>query len=194
MIEKEYKILLSSFQYEKIKQILEFSEFREQNNYYYETELFELVNKGLTTRIRAVRDEYLFQIKNKLKNKVHGVTTKEEFEQSIKEIPKVIEVEKIENILGFKLNIDSKYAYNIGVLNTKRYICYMNDCEIALDKNEYLGKTDFELEIEFCENESQALDIIDSLNLDKTMSPVGKYKRFLLEKMKHQKKVIEKYE
>ena len=70
----------------------------------------------------------------------------------------------------------------------------MNDCEIALDKNEYLGKTDFELEIEFCENESQALDIIDSLNLDKTMSPVGKYKRFLLEKMKHQKKVIEKYE
>lgn len=187
MIEKEYKILLSSFQFEQIKQILEFSEFREQNNYYYETELFELVSKGLTTRVRTIGDEYFFQIKNKLKNKTHGVTTKEEFEESVKEIPKVIEIEKIENIIGFKLNIDSKYAYNIGVLNTKRYICYMNDCEIALDKNEYFGNTDFELEIEFHENENQALDIIDNLNLDKSNNPVGKYKRFLLEKMKHQK-------
>lgn len=94
MIEKEYKILLSSFQFEQIKQILEFSEFREQNNYYYETELFELVSKGLTTRIRTIGDEYFFQIKNKLKNKTHGVTTKEEFEESVKEIPKLLKLKK----------------------------------------------------------------------------------------------------
>lgn len=56
-----------------------------------------------------------------------------------------------------------------------------------MDKNEYFGNTDFELEIEFHENENQALDIIDNLNLDKSNNPVGKYKRFLLEKMKHQK-------
>ena len=68
----------------------------------------------------------------------------------------------------------------IGKLVTKRAICKKyKGVEIALDKNEYLDVTDYELEIEY-ENEypQYILDMLKEYNIKIHSNTSGKNKRF----------------
>ena len=75
---------------------------------------------------------------------------------------------------------------NLGYLTTTRLICDIKNCEIALDKNEYLNKVDYELEIEFDNDNHSALEILEYLGVKIPYSILGKNKRFIQE-LKRQK-------
>lgn len=72
----------------------------------------------------------------------------------------------------------------LGSLSTERYICeYDENIIVFVDKNNYLDKVDYELEIEFKKNKD-IKKIKKILNEDLTISEInknckGKYTRFI---------------
>ena len=144
MIEYEKKILLSAEEYFAL--VIMFGERAPvvtQTNYYFDSEDLSMNEIGITCRIRAKNRKFTTSIKNHNIGRLNG---------SIEEI--ICEKKhfsyKIFEIMGLILQ---------GELNTKRIILYKDDfCEIDLDRNTYLGVTDFELEAEYLEGyETKAL-------------------------------------
>lgn len=180
MIEKEYKVILNVNQYDKLLEKISFTKFINQTNYYFDTCNFELAKLGYTVRIRKYNDgRLILQVKKKLKEKEEGVTVKREFETSVYSVPETIAVSEIELIIGERLNLETHYIKKLGHMVTSRGVAYLDNCELALDKNYYLGFTDYELEIEFENNESEALRLIQKYGLNNISFDCGKYRRFL---------------
>ena len=75
----------------------------------------------------------------------------------------------------------------LGTLSTFRSIKRFSGAEIDLDRSEYFGKTDFELEIEYT-NEAAAkkllAEISAGVNIDRIAPVTGKIRRFLAEYMR----------
>lgn len=72
-------------------------------------------------------------------------------------------------------------VFLVGYLYTERLFCnHGNNNEICLDMNNYFGKTDYELEIEFIDTiDKQILHILKSLEIEINSSIIGKYGRFM---------------
>ena len=68
----------------------------------------------------------------------------EELEKKLHFVPERIGAETLEEVCGVA---DS--AVRRGSLETRRSICKTGDTEICLDKNTYLGVTDYEIELEY---------------------------------------------
>lgn len=187
MIEQEYKIILDYEQYHKLKKILPFSEERVQKNYYYDTKDFHFSDRGITIRIRSI-DGLLpkLQIKQPLESKQYGVKCNKEYEKVISTIVDSIEIDTLAEVMGGNFNLEYSKVINLGYLTTTRVICNIKNCEIALDKNEYLNKVDYELEIEFDKDNQSALEILEYLGIKTQDSILGKNKRFVRELKRHQ--------
>ncbi|HEM2889403.1 TPA: CYTH domain-containing protein, partial [Streptococcus suis] len=182
-----YKILLDYEQYYKLIKMLPFSEKRIQKNYYYDTSDFYFSDRGFTIRIRSI-DGLLpkLQIKQLLVSEQYGTKCNKEYEKIISTINNSIEVHTLTEMTGEKFNLECSKVINLGYLTTTRLICNIKNCEIALDKNEYLNKVDYELEIEFDKDNQSALKILEYLGIKTQDSTLGKNKRFVQELKRHQ--------
>lgn len=135
MLEYEKKIILTADEYNTIvtmmcKDIL--SEI--QINYYFDTDDLSMNQKGITYRIRLKNGVYTTVVKN------HNTKPQDcSFEDKI----------------SVKTEFDTKYFEKLnlklqGELITERTVLYKDSfCEMVIDRNIYLGYTDFELEIEY---------------------------------------------
>ena len=69
-----------------------------------------------------------------------------EYEKEIEIIPYITTKEELNNLCGVDF-FEDRYLLNILVTERRNYIC--EDNIISLDRNSYLGITDYELEIEY---------------------------------------------
>ena len=149
MTEHEKKILLTKEEYDclidkfgKDKPVLK------QVNYYYDTEDLSMNRQNITCRIRSKNGKY----KATLKRHLPGSDTSTE-----------TEVKAINGIYDNDF-IDSGMKYQ-GELVTYRCVILKDSFfEAVLDKNEYLGHTDYELEVEYAEgHENDAQHVMEIL-------------------------------
>lgn len=152
MLEYEKKLLLTESEYEALKVHLgEKSVTVKQTNYYFDTEELSMNKKGITCRIRAKDGKFRVTVKNHCmdqENCSHEVTITEttKFDASVF------------NARGLHLQ---------GELITERTILYKDSfCEMVIDKNTYLGKTDYELEIEYAQgHEDRMMSLLTQVSV-----------------------------
>lgn len=146
MLEKEIKALISKQDFENLKIYLsakckEYKSFL-QINYYYDNEDYYLLKHRNTLRVRQIEDKLKLEYKCKKAMIMDGVHTSQEYSKSIDDTPLFV---NISDEFGIKDNNFYKY---IGNLITQRSNYHVKNAVVSLDKNYYLGKIDYELEIE----------------------------------------------
>ena len=159
MIENEFKLMLTKEQYEKIfsafscdgtwdKEIL-------QTNHYFDTDDLELSACRITVRVREIDGEYFLQMKLPTDREFSRI----EIEQKLPGLP--------ENIWGPALSAFSGVdglpsVKRLGKLFTKRSVKLFNGAELDLDMSEYFDKRDYEVEIEFTDEE-KARELLEKI-------------------------------
>jgi len=145
-----------------------------QINYYYDDTEFNIFHKDETLRIRQIGAKLTLERKFN-KRQEDSVRICDEDTNKIDLLPKMI----IMN--GFQYR-------NIGSMTTLRTNFSIDNVNISLDKNFYLGTVDYEIEVEYkCLN--KMLPILKNI-LFSTKNAIGKYSRFI----KLFRTIIDKYE
>ncbi len=145
-LENEIKMMLNKEQYNYLLKLLSAIPSKEINqiNYYYDTADESLRKKNITMRIRQKDGKLKGTIKKHHFGKVSS--TEEDFR-----------VDLIPNIMMF----DSEVLYLKGNLSTHRSEFLLSDSiSIMIDKNEYLGLSDYELELEYGKDSSDYVEHI----------------------------------
>ncbi len=145
-MESEYKVLLTRQEYDQLLCMLRAgaASVTEQINYYYDTPQEELRSRNITCRVRQTGDQ------------LRG-TVKRHLEESGKSIEEAFPVYQF----PMYILIDQKQVFLRGQLHTHRTVIPMGkDATLMLDCNSYLGKTDYELELEYqpaCREEAKGM-------------------------------------
>lgn len=177
-IEKEIKVLLTKEEYESLQKLFKWDEELKQTNYYY-TDMEGKINKDeVTIRVREKAQKLLLQIKRPraFKNALH---ISDEYEVPIDRIPEKIDKKYIQQIVGGDIgNVEL-----IGKMITYRKVYnWGEEVEICLDRNLYINKVDYELEVEFInEIPSELVQTLNDNNIYMDNIVDGKYKRFMSE-------------
>lgn len=150
MLEYEKKIMLTEDEYYSI--ILSMRKhitIQTQINYYFDNDDLSMNEKGITCRIRSKNGTYKATVKKH--NAEHSDCSIE-----VDLVEKTDFDPKIFNVLGL---------HHQGKLVTERIVMHKDSaCEMVLDRNVYLGHTDFELEVEYCkESEARAETLIKNV-------------------------------
>lgn len=150
MMEFEKKLLLSKDEYDYLMDRFGYESplikkpITTQINYYFDTDDFSMDRQNTTCRVRLKNE------KCKATMKRHSSNGDQSFETEM-EMYNGLESNAFTD-MGLKLQ---------GKLVTERCVLFKdNTCEAVLDKNEYLGHTDYELEIEYdtgAENRAQTI-------------------------------------
>ncbi len=179
MIESEFKVLLTQEQYSHIRTLYEWDSEVTQTNFYYDTDGLELTERHITCRVRRIGEEHFFQMKLPT-----GVDySRVELEQALGgELPEALSGGMLNALSG---RDDMPDVRLLGGLTTIRSVKKLAGAEIDLDKSEYFGRTDYELEIEFTD-EAAAREILKELASEAGLPPsgevcLGKIHRFLRE-------------
>lgn len=151
MTELEKKLLLTEDEYDYLMEHLGCDNpliqksVTTQINYYFDTDDFSMNRQNTTCRIRLKDGKYKAIIKKHSTGEDQSTETEMEIYDGL--------VSNAFTKMGLKLQ---------GELITKRCIVFKDTyCEAVLDKNEYLGHTDYELEIEYTsEHEKDAQTIL----------------------------------
>lgn len=175
-VEKRFKMNNKEYEYKKLLTLKEYKDLIlklskkytgdefVQVNYYYDDNNFTLFNKNETVRVRQKTDKLSLERKFNKKYSANGKRVCEE------------KIDTIDN-LPMNLLIDyNEYNY-IGNLVTIRKNYFIDNCIISLDANYYLGKVDYELEIE--SNEDFLLPRFITKLVDLDSNAAGKYTRFV---------------
>lgn len=135
MQEFEKKVLLTPEEYTCLRDLGKGEAISNSHiNYYYDSDDLQMNNKGITCRIREKEGEYTATIK------AHQIQKQECSIENSK-----IVINEYDDSLFENMHVKLQ-----GELKTERTILYQsNDLEAVLDKNTYLGVTDYELEIEY---------------------------------------------
>jgi len=181
MIENEFKIMLNSESYEKLLSLYQWDKVIVQTNHYYDTAELSLSSLHITCRVREIAGEYFLQMKlpaDKLYSRV-------ELEKPLDALPETLTGEELSALLGREGLPDVK---RLGSLKTARNVYRFDGGEIDLDKSEFFGKTDYELEIEFTD-ERAAREVLSQITERLGVKPsgevcAGKIRRFLEEYQK----------
>ena len=186
-IEKEVKYLISESDYAKFVSLHSINPIV-QINYYFDTKDFWCYQNNITVRIRQKNDSYALTSKQKTKVSLpyqHSIENNINLSQSMFEhyVSKGIEP----NQLG--LHIGS-HLYYIGKLVTYRSkINLWQGVVLDIDKNQYNGIVDYEIELEF-EDYSQ-IDILEQFlaaqEIHVRKAKYSKFKRFV-------RNVVDKYQ
>jgi len=165
VFEKEMKAMLSRQVYEAILNGFDVSSGIKtlQINHYYDTEQRDFYNCNETLRVRQVLDKLFLQRKYDKEHSDKMIVSKE-FSVCINDLPHIIIV-------------DNKKAKPIGCLITKRITIENEAFTVFLDQNFYLGKVDYELEVEAEDIACVPKDFL-ALFENKNIA-LGKYSRFV---------------
>ena len=172
MLEKEVKILLTEEEYRLLESAFDFSSEVTQKNNYYRSEL--CAKARISVRVREAGDKKLLQVKKPVGDK-GSLAVREEIERELDSVPLLIPAELLKEVCGVEDD-----AVLIGALTTRRLLCYdFENVELALDRSEYLGKTDYELEAEYTgEYPEELIERIKALGISTDRPAAGKYSRF----------------
>lgn len=192
MTECEKKLLLSEKAYNALME--QFSSSRKpivtQVNYYFDTDDFAMNRQDTTCRIRLKDGQYQATMKQ------HTAGTDQSTEA------------EMEIYAGLDHNAFTDMGLKLwGALTTHRCVLLKNPhLEVVLDRNEYLGYTDYELEIEYLpEYEKEARAVLKEVEkaLQRKRSPIynigifsaglNKSKRFF-ERMKAAEVPLQKHQ
>lgn len=182
MIENEFKIMLTKAQYEKLLSSRDFSTVT-QVNYYYDTGNLEMSARHITVRVRELDGKFYLQMKLPTEKALSRV----ELEKELDALPETLSGD----LLSSLAKGDYPEVKKIGSLKTTRSVRKFDGGEIDLDKSEYFGKIDYEVEIEFT-NELNARKVLNEITELLEIKPdgevcAGKIRRFL-EEYKNQSK------
>lgn len=124
-----------------------------QTNHYYDTNNFELNDKGITCRIREKNNKFTATIKTHLPGK--------NLEQS----------KTVADAKDGSLFSDYNVKYQGKLITHRTKLFCGNGCEIVIDHNEYLSIEDYELEAEYFNGNEDILTpplklIANTLNMD----------------------------
>ncbi len=149
MFEYEKKVMLTQDEYSYILTMYKSAPRQTQTNYYFDTADLAMNDRRITCRIRAKNGKYKATVKN------HNI-----------EHPDC----SMEAVLVEKTEFDPQIFNALGLhyqgeLVTERIVMHKDStCETVLDKNVYLGHTDFELEVEYCrKSEPKAKRFIEKI-------------------------------
>lgn len=147
MIEYEKKIMLTADEYAALLLVSDPSaSVMNQTNYYFDTEDHAMDRMGITCRIRARNGRFKATIKT------HGSASRDCSTEEVLE-----EKSTFDPTVFRPLDVHCQ-----GALVTERAVLYKDGfCEAVLDRNTYLGFTDYELEIEYLSgNEDKAFGLL----------------------------------
>lgn len=155
-IEIEYKLLLTKEQYDILKPLFKGPAYQ-QTNYYFDTKEEKLRLARITLRVRLKDDHYEFTLKRS------GAVGLDEFNENIskEDFQHLIHNEEIDSeILELlkEYHITLKDLCQIYTLQTYRYDLPYKNGLLSLDKSEYLGVTDYEIEYEVTKTENAIED------------------------------------
>ena len=171
-IEKELKVMLTEAQYERLSKEFEWEHTIEQRNHYFRcrnTKLFSSI------RVRQIGERFFLQVKMPVSEE-GALSVKKEFEKELSAVPPVLSAEELKELTGAYFGD----AVGMGELFTLRKTAVIESCEVCLDKSEYLGITDFEIELEYTgEYPTELVGRIEALGICFDKPPVGKYARFI---------------
>lgn len=181
MIENEFKIMLTKEQYGEIHALYEWDSEAEQVNWYYDSDSGELSSRHITCRVRTVGGKFYLQLKLPAHENSSGAVSRAELERELNAVPEKITGAELEEICRAAELPDVSL---LGSLATLRSVKHFDGAEIDLDKSEYFGKTDYELEVEYTD-ESAADRVLSDIELhvalDREAPVTGKIRRFLAE-------------
>lgn len=178
MIENEFKIMLASAQYEKLLSLCDWDKTVVQTNHYYDTDGLALSDLHITCRVREIGGGYFLQMKFPGAAEYSRV----ELEKPLGALPEVI---RADELLRPEPRLVLPDVKRLGALTTTRSVKRLDGAEIDLDRSEYFGRVDYELEIEFTD-EAAARRLLDELTEKLDIQPnsevcAGKIRRFLEE-------------
>ena len=150
MTELEKKLLLTEDEYDYLMEHLSYENpliqkpITIQINYYFDSDDFSMNRQNTTCRIRLKDGKY----KATMKKHASGGDQSTETEMKIYD--------------GLESNAFTDMGLKLqGELITKRCVVFKDaNCEAVLDKNEYLGHTDYELEIEYTSEHEKDAQVI----------------------------------
>ncbi len=179
MVENEFKLMLTEQQYTKLYSMYGWDKEFAQINYYFDTSSLELINSHITCRVRLVEGAYFLQMK--LPNGAQH--SRIELEQRLGDaLPFKLSAQELNALSG---KADMPDVSLLGELTTLRSIKKFKKAEIDLDRSSYFGKTDYELEIEFTDEQSAREllnDIKQTLEIETSSNVcLGKVHRFIAE-------------
>lgn len=185
MIENEFKIMLSKTQYEKLLSSRDFSTVTQVNYYYdhFNNGELEMSAHHVTVRVRELGGKFYLQMKLPTEKALSRV----ELEKELEALPETLSGE----LLSSLAQGDFPDVKMLGSLKTTRSVWKFDGGEIDLDKSEYFRKVDYEVEIEFT-NEQNARKVLDEITELLEIKPsaevcAGKIRRFLEEYKKQTK-------
>lgn len=150
MLEHEKKTMLTEDEYISIVMLMcKYAPMQTQTNYYFDTEDFSMNKNGITCRIRAKDGKFKSTVKR-------HYTGDEDCSTEIDgEVKDYFDLDTFKD-MGLILQ---------GSLVTERIVLYKDKfCEAVIDRNTYLGFTDYELEIEYAEGQvAEAMHIIKDI-------------------------------
>ena len=187
MIENEFKMKPTSEQYEKLLSQYKWDKTVVQTNHYYDTDDLRLSDAHITCRVREIDGSYFLQMKFPAAREYSRV----ELEKPLSALPETISADDLLKSDGHDALPDVK---RLGALTTTRSIKRFNGAEIDLDKSEYFGITDFELEIEFTD-ETAARSLLAEITEKLSLQPnsevcTGKIRRFLEEYARQKQQIF----
>ncbi|WLV25555.1 CYTH domain-containing protein [Aciduricibacillus chroicocephali] len=180
-IEIEFKNLLSKEEYTKLRAGLPFhSASMTQTNHYFDTEAFNLKQKGSALRIREKNDRFTLTLKEPHPDgllETHDTLTDEEAASWIEgsPLPKENVGEQLE-----QLGVNEADLKLFGSLTTERLETKSNGVLLVLDYSTYNGENDYELEIEAMDRKSgQAAmeEVLQEFSIPRRKTP-NKIERF----------------
>lgn len=179
MIENEFKIMLTKEQYEKLLSEYDFSTVT-QTNHYYDTDRLEMSERHITVRVRELDGKFFLQMKLPTGRELSRV----ELSRELDGLPERLSGELLKTLA----NEDFPALKRLGSLTTTRSIRKFDGGEIDLDRSEYFGKVDHEVEIEFTD-EQAASEVLNEITKTLGIKPdsnvcTGKIRRFLEEYQK----------
>lgn len=180
MIENEFKIMLTEAQYNAIHAMYSWDSEKQQVNSYYDSADLECSARHITVRVRSVSGRYYLQMKLPAEQVGNGAVSRIELEQQLDSIPQSLNSETLKKLSGAEL----PEVNLLGTLTTFRSVKKVPGAEIDLDRSDYFGKTDYELEVEYTdESAAEAIiaQITSSVPLDRNAPVTGKIRRFLAE-------------
>ena len=179
--EFEYKSLLSEAEYLRLLSALSAEHAPSaytQVNHYYDTPELLLSTLHATLRIREKESGLMLEYKHGQK-RVGEMRTAIEDRFPITEIPSEISGKILPDC------DDALVFYPLGSLTTVRADFKIDGCLVSLDKNTYLGITDYEIEVEVGDD-GRIPPRISALPVSFSASTIGKFHRFLSAKREKQ--------
>lgn len=145
MIENEFKVMLTAEQYESLLKQYDFATFT-QVNHYYDTDALEMSARRITVRVRELDGVFFLQMK--LPTSINF--SRVELSKRLATLPEALSGAELSELSG----VECPDVKLLGELKTTRSVWKFDGGEVDLDRSEYFGKTDFELEIEFTDEQA----------------------------------------